>query len=131
MLTLLAALAIAALVLTKAADLWTTWRHVGAHQESNPIGRFLFRRLGVPGGLAVVGVIALIIVAVTWSAAFAMGDAAVLFTAAWSFLVAAVQAAVAHHNATGRSNAVTRRVAALHGAWARAVARPDQRGARS
>lgn len=125
MATILGALAITAVVVTKAADLWTTWRHVGASAESNPVGRVLFRALGVPGGLAIIGVVSLAIVAVTWSVAFALGEGAVVFLAAWSFAIAAVQAAVAHHNATGRSNRITRRVAAFHAAWTRAACPPS------
>jgi len=117
LLNALCILSVAGVVVTKAADLWTTWRHVSADSETNPVGRFLFRRIGVGGGIVVVGALALLLIAASWWAAIAMGPAGMIFLAAWSLVISVVQAGVAHHNATGRPNLVTRRVAALHSRW--------------
>lgn len=42
------------LSLTKLADVWTTIRHVGRHEESNPLASRLLDRFGFAGGLALV-----------------------------------------------------------------------------
>jgi hypothetical protein len=104
-----------AVLVTKFADLWTTWRFVGAEAETNPIGRFLFRRIGVLPGLVLVGVVVLAVVAVTYGGAAASGSVvAQVLVATYGGFVSVVQAAVAHHNATGRANAVTRVVMNAH-----------------
>lgn len=114
-LTAACVLSIVALVVTKAADLWTTWRFVGVASETNPLGRALMARLGMKGALAVVGVVAALLIATSWAVALRLGPEAMGVLAAWSTVVAVVQGAVALTNATGRFNLVTRRVLALHG----------------
>ena len=47
-------LSLAALFATKAADVVTTVRHVGADGESNPLARAWFGRFGFTGGLVLV-----------------------------------------------------------------------------
>jgi uncharacterized protein YacL len=116
-LNIVCAVAVAAVLVTKAADLWTTWKHVTAETETNPIGRYLFRRVGMVGGLVIVGVTSLSIVAATWTVAVALGPVAMVLAAVLSLFVSVVQACVAMHNATGRPNLVTRKVAALHRRW--------------
>lgn len=125
-LELICGVAAGAVLLTKAADLWTTWKHVSAETETNPIGRFLFRRLGMAGGLAAVATVTVLVVAATWATAVELGVGAMTLAAALSLFVSLVQGGVALHNATGRSNAVTRKVAALHAVWAAAINRRNR-----
>jgi hypothetical protein len=58
------------LVLTKLADLWTTLRHVGRDEESNPLARAFFRRAGFGGGLTLVMMLWTLIVAIVYTTAW-------------------------------------------------------------
>ena len=118
-LNIICALAAAAVLVTKAADLWTTWKHVTPDTETNPVGRFLFKRVGMAGGLAVVAIVTVLVVAMTWATAVEFGPAGMVLATVLSLFVSIVQASVALHNATGRPNFVTRKVAALHARWSR------------
>ena len=56
------------LVLTKGADVYTTWRGIdpAGISESNPIARWLFAHMGVTGGLVLVWLVWLELVAVAY-----------------------------------------------------------------
>jgi hypothetical protein len=51
MTAILLAITAVALLVTKALDVQSTWRHVGVQGECNPLARWLFRRLGLVWGL--------------------------------------------------------------------------------
>lgn len=120
MATLVFALVVVALLATKALDVRSTWRHVGAAGETNPFAARLFRRIGLGRGLAVVGAIYVAILALEVVLVVAIGVAFVTWAAcALGAAIAYVQWDVARHNATGRSSALTRRIATAHAAWSR------------
>jgi len=110
--------AAAALVIaTKALDCWTTLRAVGPRgsAETNPVGRWLMRQLGVARAVAVVFVLS----AASTIALAAIVQSAQGTTLQWVYVsvacaVACVQGAVAHTNWSGRWNVVTVRVLQWH-----------------
>ncbi|MCC7404564.1 MAG: hypothetical protein IT288_09230 [Bdellovibrionales bacterium] len=107
------------LVITKIADLWTTYKMVTEKSETNPLGRWLFAKIGLLPGLFVVGALAIGIIGVTYFGAFTAGIWFQVPVAVLGYFVAIVQAAVAHHNATGHSNLMTRQVLRFHQWWSR------------
>lgn len=109
-----------ALVLTKAADFWTTLRHVGPEAECNPLARKLFQRFGFIGGLLAVAMIWGIIVAMAYGYAWWLGGSLERWlTALTGLLIAGVQWDAARFNATGRSSWVTRKALMLYHGWCR------------
>ncbi len=131
------AIGLIGVVLTKVADVWSTWLKLqGAGDETNPFAAGLMHRWGFRTGIMIVSLIYVLILAVsTWAFAASLEFFVELAhsgwigaTLAWSaqclvfaylLLVSVVQAAVAHHNWTGRSNSITRRVLSFHSRWAR------------
>lgn len=117
-------LSLIALVLTKAADFFTTVRYVGPSAELNPLARSLFARFGFRGGLAIVALIWTGIVAITYGAA--LWQASELYrwiTAALGLLVSYLQWEAARFNAGGRAGRLTLRILAAYHAWALALRR--------
>lgn len=119
-------LSFASLLLTKAADVVSTWRHVGVHGETNPIARPLFVRFGLAGGLAIVCAIYLVIASaqyllVWWTASVPL----IWANTVLGFLIAWVQLDVARFNMTGRPSTITRIAGSAHEWWAR---RRNRRG---
>jgi hypothetical protein len=108
------------LLLTKALDVHSTWRHVHATAELNPLARRLFARCGLGGGLAVVSCVYCVVLAAE-VAVVAWIDSLV---ATWLFavfgcFVAWVQWDVARCNRTGRHSNATLVVASAYGRWAK------------
>jgi hypothetical protein len=113
-------LSLLALLVTKAADVVSTWRHVGVQGESNPIVRPVFQRFGLAGGLMIVCTVYLV---------FALGQYAVVWwighpVLVWGntllgFLIAWAQWDVARFNTTRRHSALTRFVLRVYARWSR------------
>lgn len=102
MVTIVLILSLAALVVTKGMDFFTTVRHVGSAAEQNPVARVLFDRWGFGGGLFVVGLIWTAIVVITYGTAFRSESELIkLATAAVGFFVAWAQWSAARFNSTG------------------------------
>lgn len=108
---------VVAIVVTKGFDAWTTLRAVGrsGEGETNAFAQRWMRRFGVRSVAAVVFAVATVVAVTT--------GVVVVASEEWSLqlgyvvvggFVAFVQGAVAHTNATGRWNFVTRRVLAFH-----------------
>ena len=103
-----------ALIITKLADVMTTWRRlVSVHQEANPLAQIAMRWFGVFGTCLMVMALS---VAIVLSAAWM----AVLYGPVWQgifivvgFAISCVQFSVAHANATGRQNCLTRPLLAM------------------
>ncbi len=113
-----------ALLLSKAPDLWTTYRYVGASGETNPIGSWLFRRFGLLPGLIIAGVIHLIVVSVgTWWAYQNLVGVWLLMWSLSSLWVAWVHLEVARINAGGRHGRMTRWIQRTYFAWGRHLGR--------
>ncbi len=100
-----------ALVLTKAADVYTTWRGIDPDglAERNPLARLFFKRWGVRLGMGFIGLAWVLIVLVTYTGAWLYG------TLAYKVAVAGIGSAmawcqwdVARVNATGRTTLFTR-----------------------
>lgn len=110
-------LTVIAIVITKALDAWTTLRVVGprGEGETNGFAQRWMRRVGVRRTAALVFAVTTV-VAVTIGVVVVSSEEWTLqagYVVVGSF-VAIVQGAVAHTNATGRWNFVTRRVLAFH-----------------
>ena len=111
-------LSLLALVVTKVADFVTTIRHVGPNAESNPLARLGFRQLGFRGGLVMVAVLWVLMVAVTYGTVIWFGGVAMrMATATTGFLVAWAQWDAARFNRTGRTTRFTRAVLRGYSAW--------------
>lgn len=112
---------VAALLATKWLDCRTTLRRIDSPAgETNPLARTAMARWGMRR--ATWGVFALAALITGTAAAAALGSPSPWARPAFTALglaIAAVQGAVARHNATGRSNAVTRAVLRAHCAWLR------------
>ena len=124
--TALVLLTAGALVVTKALDCLTTLRHVDASTETHPLARGWMARFGVPR--TVLGVFVLSLATVLACLLLVLSTEQVWIHCSYVLagtLVAAVQAAVAHTNATGSWNVVTRQVARIH---ARVAERAASRG---
>jgi hypothetical protein len=107
-----------ALVLTKAADFWTTLRYVGPEAECNPLARKLFNQFGFKGGLVLVVLIWAIIVAAAYGYAWWLGSSWERWlTAATGFVIAWAQWDAARFNATGHASWLTRRALVLYHWW--------------
>ena len=99
----------AALIITKVADILTTWFRITSwRHEANPIAQVGMRRIGVGGTCLVVMALSVIIVLVAYQLALWQGPV-------WQFLftivglgISVVQLSVACANATGRQNDLTR-----------------------
>lgn len=114
--------AAAGLVVTKALDCVTTLRAVGPRgvAETNPIGCWIMQRLGVMGAVGLVFVVCAVLAVALAAVVVASGsDLLAGGYVAVAGLVAFVQGSVAHTNWSGRWNAVTVRVRALHRGMAR------------
>jgi hypothetical protein len=104
MATIVFLLVVAALLGTKALDMYSTWRHVGVAGEANPLAASWLRGFGRRRGLAVVGAVYVAILAAEVVLVLALGVAFVTWAAcALGAAVAYVQWDVARHNGTGRS----------------------------
>lgn len=113
-------LVVVALLATKALDVHSTWRHVDVRGERNPLAASWFRRFGLRRGLAVVGALYLLILAIEVVLVLALGVAILTWAAAaLGAAVAYVQWDVARSNYTGRSSPLVRAVGAAYAAWAR------------
>ena len=125
-------LAFVLLLLTKLLDVASTLKRIRSlDDETNPFAHGLMRRFGVYGGVAVISGIYLAICGLyyallfvpfgNWRALAESGESSGfwfftyhLTTGLGLLFVSLVQASVAHHNGTGRSNCITRVVAQLH-----------------
>lgn len=111
---------VAALLWTKALDVHSTLRHVGAKGESNPLAAAWFHRFGLARGTALVCAIYLaILLAQTGLVVWLDQPVLTWATFACSLAIAWVQWEVARTNRTGQHSRVTRAVLRLHTAWAR------------
>ena len=113
-------LSFAALLVTKAADVVSTWRHVGVRGETNPIVRPLFVRFGLGRGMVLVCAVYVVLVVgqyllVWWFAV----PAVVWANSCLGCGVAWVQWDVARFNATGRHSIATRLATRGYARWAR------------
>ncbi|WP_395715810.1 hypothetical protein [Prosthecobacter sp.] len=107
-----------ALVLTKAADFWTTVKHVGPHAECNPLARRVFHKLGFKGGLVVVALLWAIIVAAAYGYAWLLGTSWERWvTIVVGLVVAWAQGDAARFNVTGKSSWLTRKMLRLYHHW--------------
>ena len=109
-------LSLLALVLTKVADFVTTVRHVGHEGEVNPFARRCFECMGFKGGLWVVTLLWLAIVALTFGYAWLKGDPSTRWlTALAGFAIAWAQWDAARFNRMGRSSWFTRKALWFYG----------------
>jgi hypothetical protein len=112
------AFSLIALVLTKAADFWTTLRHVSPHAECNPLARRLFHRFGFKGGLLAVAAIWAVIVTAAYGYAWWLGSWWEQWvTASMGFVIAWAQWDAARFNVTGHASWFTRKALALYRWW--------------
>jgi len=103
-----------ALIITKLADVMTTWRRlVSVHQEANPIAQIAMRRFGVAGTCLMVMALSVVIVLLSSQAAVGCGLAGQVVFIIVGFGISGIQLAVAHSNATGHQNCVTRPLLAM------------------
>jgi hypothetical protein len=111
---------LAALILTKGADILTTVRGMrrwGIAGERNPLARVAMLRWGVGGGIAAIMVL--------WLAVVLMTYLPVLTAAAWrqwavagmGCFIAWCQREVARHHATGRPTRFTALMHRFYAAW--------------
>ena len=108
------------LLLTKAMDVHSTWRHVPAQAELNPFANRLFARFGFGGGLVLVSCIyCCLLAAEVGVVAWIDSVLATWVFVVYGSLVASVQWDVARCNRTGRHSNATRWVAVAYGKWAR------------
>lgn len=111
---------VVALLVTKALDVHSTLRHVGAHGETNPLAAAWFRRFGLVRGVWLVCAIYLaILLAQTWLVAWIDVPTLTWATFVCCIAIAWVQWEVARTNRTGKYSRVTRTVLSLHSAWAK------------
>jgi hypothetical protein len=111
---------LAALLLTKVADVLTTWRHIGGAEERNPLAAALFHRFGLGVGIAIVGGLYLAIVGVQYGLVWWLGSPWLLgANGALGFGIAWVQWEVARCNAMGRTSRCTRALLRASDALAR------------
>jgi hypothetical protein len=100
-----------ALILTKAADVITTWgglRRSGVHLERNPFARNVMRKIGLAKGLAAVLMAWVTITSLVYIPAWSAPAWYQLAVSGLGFLIAWAQADVARSNATGSPSAFTR-----------------------
>lgn len=98
----------ALLLLTKAADVVTTWRHVGVHDEANPFAAALFRRFGLAGGILIVVGLYLVLACGQYLLVWHLGgDLLLLANSLLGLFIAAIQWDVARFNTTRRPSWVT------------------------
>ena len=109
-----------ALVLTKVADFVTTVRHVGETAETNPLAQRCFSLLGFKGGLWVVALLWLAIVAITYRYAWFSDEPLTQWlTAIFGYAIAWAQWDAARFNRMGRRSWFTRKALWFYGRWAR------------
>ena len=109
------AISLAALVITKLADVWTTIHYVGPHAESNPLARWLFLKVGFGLGLAVVSLVwAAVVSGVYLTAWKTASPPCSIATGIVGSLVALAQLDVARFNKTRRHTRFTKLVLALY-----------------
>jgi hypothetical protein len=100
--TTLLALTVIALLWTKALDVFSTWRFVGLHAESNHIARWLFEKTGL-GGMATVCALYILILGLQITAIVWINDSWTTYgTVALGAFIACIQYAVARFNCTRR-----------------------------
>jgi hypothetical protein len=113
-------LSLSALFLTKAADVITTIKYVGAQGESNPLALFFFDRFGFHMGLLMVcalfTVLAMGQYVLVWRTCGTYGR---LANALLGFFVAWVQFDVARFNSTGRHSRITLFALKTYNRWRR------------
>jgi hypothetical protein len=98
----------AALLWTKALDVISTWRLIGAHGESNPIARWLFEKAGLAGGISIVCALYIVILSAQLGVVFWINSPGLTFgTVLIGFLVAFIQYDVARYNRTRRHSVMT------------------------
>ncbi|GEM_PF-783920 len=104
-----------ALIVTKWFDCITTLRSVNASTETNAFAARMMRRFGVPR--TVWAVFALVLGIVLLSTYITLRTDSLFLQVGYLALglpIAAIQAAVAHTNATGRWSVITRAVLRIH-----------------
>lgn len=100
-----------ALIATKVADIITTWRGLRVHGiagEQNPLARWAMMTFGQAGGIALVMLLWVIVVALCYIPAWFLAPWYQWTTAAGGFAVAWAQWDVARFNATRRHSWFTR-----------------------
>jgi predicted phage tail protein len=103
------------LIFTKLLDVLTTLGRIRqADTETNPFARGLMQRLGTHRTVWLVFILAGAIIAVAGFAALRGGALMRIVFIIAGFLMAIIQAAVAHANWTGTDNLITRKVRALY-----------------
>lgn len=104
-------LSLLALILTKLADIVTTWRGLKVHGvagEQNPLARWAMVKFGAAGGIAFVMLLWGLVVALCYVPAWFAPPWYQMATSIGGFLVAWAQWDVARMNATGRHSWFTR-----------------------
>jgi hypothetical protein len=111
-------LSLVALLATKAFDVRSTWCHIGAQAETNPIARSLFSRLGLGRGMAVVCTAYLLLAGSQYLLVWRIGSSALTWAnSGLGFFIALVQWQVARFNSTGRATPITRLAMRGHARW--------------
>ena len=118
--TILLGVTAAALLVTKALDVHSTWRHVGVAGELNPIVRGWFHRFGLGRGLALACAVYLVVLAVEiglvwWLDKMVLTAGTVIF----GLFIAWAQWDVARFNRSRRHSWFTRVVMRAYMAWGR------------
>jgi hypothetical protein len=121
-------LSFAALLVTKAADVVSTWRHVGVRGETNPIARPLFAKFGLGWGMFIVCLIYLVVAGGQYLLVWWTGRPLMLWcNGALGFLIAWVQWDAARFNATGKPSAMIKIAIRGHARWAQYLQRRGER----
>ncbi len=108
-------LVIALLVATKLFDAVSTAQRIGhASAETNPLARRMMMGVGTTRAIWIVFSLALAVIGAAGAAAVAGSDLVKLLFIVVGVAISVIQGAVASGNWSGRENAVTRRVRALH-----------------
>ena len=104
---------------SKALDIITTYRHIGARGEANALARRVFNKLGIPAGMVAIGIVYTVIVfAIGYQLTLETNPVLIYTTIAGGIIVAAIQFIVSYANATMYRgwpiNALTNLFAAMH-----------------
>lgn len=117
-------LSLVALLVTKAADVVSTWRYIGVDGESNPLVRPVFRRLGLGRGMVAVCAIYVVLAVGQYLLVWQVGWPSLLWgNAVLGFVIAWIQWDVARFNSTGRHSAITGFALRVHHRWGRGSSR--------